>query len=418
MISAIPVQASDRIPVLDELRGFALLGIMFVNMTWFTGFAVLAPEARAGLGTANIDRIAYWFIHVLVDGKFWSLFALLFGVGVAYQHKWAQSTGADFTSTYLKRVCVLFVAGMAHATLLWFGDIVSLYAVVGLVLLLFVHRSPRTTLIWSCILLLAPVVQLAGILIIHELQSNGIATDPGLGPAEMFRSFSQGTYLDVLIANWEFLKERWIIAFYDGRFMKLAGMFLLGWWLGNKNLFRVSLHSKRFWKFVLATGLLVGLPLNVIAYSFFEGVFLRPPSLDGWIVETIKSLATPTLCLAYVGAITLANFSRQSRIGVSNLLATAGRMSLTNYIAQSLIGVVIFYGYGFGNWGQVGAALSIPLIIAIFGAQICFSCYWLKYFRQGPLEWICRCFTYQQLLPLRIETPHKQLQGTTKVRNS
>ena len=133
----------ERLALLDALRGFALLGILFVNMTWFTGFAVLPADRRAEMTTAPADAVTAWLIHFLVDGKFWSLFALLFGAGAAVQWARAQARGDDCTRLFLRRSFALIFIGLLHAVFLWFGDIVSLYAVVGLALLLFRRCSDR-----------------------------------------------------------------------------------------------------------------------------------------------------------------------------------------------------------------------------------------------------------------------------------
>ncbi|MHC4991474.1 MAG: DUF418 domain-containing protein, partial [Planctomycetota bacterium] len=159
---------ADRLVLLDALRGFALLGIMFVNMTWFTGFAVLGPDRRAALGTGRIDAITAWLVHFAVDGKFWSLFALLFGVGFGLLAQRADQRGERFSSQYARRMQALLAIGLIHAIFVWFGDIVSLYAAVALALLLFRRCSERAVLGWAVALLLSPVA-LGGIWLAIDL---------------------------------------------------------------------------------------------------------------------------------------------------------------------------------------------------------------------------------------------------------
>lgn len=395
-----PLKSTDRIVALDAIRGFALFGIMFVNMTWFTGFAVLSPEQRKGLGTERIDEIVYWLVHVLVDGKFWSIFAFLFGVGVAIQYRRSQKSGQQFTGLFVRRLSILLSIGLAHAAFLWFGDIVSLYAAAGFVLLIFVARSDRTVLIWGGILLVAPILQMAIWLVVHLLTGDPNARDPGHGPGELLYLFGEGSYVQVFSANWEFLKERWVIAVYDGRFLKLAGLFLIGWWAGKRDIFHYPMNHKRLLYGVLLFALFIGLPANLVAFTAFPGVSLRPPSVSGWVVESVKTIGIPALALGYVSLLLLC-FSAFPKTRFERMLAVTGRLSLTNYVMQSALGILMFYGYGFGQWGQIGVTWSIALILVTFGLQFVFSWIWLHFFHYGPLEWAWRCLTYGRMVSLR-----------------
>lgn len=396
-----PVSSSRRLPVLDFTRGTALLGIMFVNMTWFTGFAILSADERSQFATAHLDAPIYWLIHVLVDAKFWSIFAFLFGVGVALQRSNRTDSERSFNAFYLRRIAILFAIGFTHASLLWFGDIVSLYAVAGLALIFLKRFSNRTLLVIAIVMLGAPIVQLAVHYLIFSLRPPSELTgDPGHGPAELLSAFATGSYVNALHANWEFLKERWIIALYDGRFFKLIGMFLLGFYAGSCHLFVDSIATRRIWKRVLTVGTIVGLPLSVVVQTHFGGIPLRPPSALGWLAESLKCICVPALSLAYVAGIILIYPRIGSRLP-TQWIASAGRMSLTNYILQTAVGITIFYGCGFGKWGKIGITWAIVILVLLFVVQAIGSHYWLKRFRQGPLEWIWRCGTYGRLLPIQ-----------------
>ncbi len=398
-----PIRPTERLQLLDVIRGFALFGIMFVNMTWFTGFAVLSPEQRENLGTERVDEVINWMIEIFVAGKFWTIFAFLFGVGVALQFsRQRDNDQKNFMGHYVRRLSVLLLLGLAHAVFLWFGDIVSLYAASGFVLLIFVSRSKKTALIWGAILLVAPMLQMAIWLLIHNLTADANAQDPGHGPAELLQFFATGSYSEAFAANWAFLKERWVIAVYDGRFFKLAGLFLIGWWSGQQNIFsNPSQHRRLLWGVVLVA-VLIGIPANVLAFTGFPGVSLRPPSFSGWLVESLKSIGIPALGLGYVAALTLF-FSSFPDTWLARMLAVAGRLSLSNYVGQSVIGIVVFYGCGFQQWGRFGVTWSIVFIMSIFAGQIIFSWGWLRFFQYGPLEWVWRCLTYGRVVRLRNE---------------
>ena len=394
-----PVQEDKRIVVFDAIRGFALFGIMFVNMTWFTGYAVLSPNQKQALSTHRIDEFANWMIEVFVAGKFWTIFAFMFGLGIAIQLKKFENDSGRMKLHFIRRLSILLLFGLIHGCFLWFGDIVSLYAAAGFALILFIRCSDKTKLIWGFTLLLLPIIQVSVWLLIATLNGSAAGLDPGHGPAELLPVFGTGTYLEVLAANWEFLKERWFIAIYDGRFLKLTGLFLIGWWTANQQIIRRAHKNQRLLIWLTLIALLIGLPTNLIVSTSLAGVALRPVSIDGLLVETLKAIGIPAMGLGYIALLSLW-MNKRPASRVINLLAVVGRISLTNYVMQSVIGVTIFYGYGFQQWGRFGVAWSIPLILAIFALQILLSAAWLNYFRFGPLEWIWRCMAYGKVIPI------------------
>jgi uncharacterized protein len=402
-----PVRTTERVSRLDAMRGFALLGIMFVNMTWFTGFAVLSGEQREALGTAGVDRVTAWIVHFAVDSKFWTLFALLFGVGFGIQAVRAGApagTGDGFAVRYARRMGVLFLIGAAHAVFLWFGDIVSLYAAVGIFLLLFRRCRGRTLVGWAAALLLSPIV-VSGCWLAAEVarfvlgdDTAAVAGDPGHGPAELLVVFGAGSYGEVLRANWAFLVERWYLAVYSSRFPALLGMFLLGFWAARRGIVQHPERHDLLLRRVVRWGLLVGVPANALLATFV--IARRPPTALGWLSTVVASIGTPALALAYAGLFVRV-FAHPIGAGLLAPFAWAGRLSLTNYVLQSAIGVTIFYGCGIGLWGKVGITASLAFIAAIFCLQTVASRWWLGHFEQGPLEWIWRCLSYGRRVPLR-----------------
>lgn len=401
-----PVMGRERIALLDALRGFALFGILFVNMTWFSGFAVLSAQQRATLPTPTLDSAVYFLVHLLIENKFWSIFALLFGVGFAVLMQRAQQRGEDSSRFFVRRMLTLLAIGIAHATLIWFGDILSLYAITGLTLLLFRRTSDRGLLRWAAVLLAMPVVVNGVWLLAHNssVSTGTPVTDPGHGPSELFVTFARGTYAEVLAANWTFLVERWFLALYSSRFTTLLGMFLIGVWVGRRGVFRDPGSFTAALRRVVVVGLLVGLPCNLVLALTAEHVSLRPPTLTGWSLAVIRSVAVPALALAYAAGFALL-YNRASWRVVLRLFGPAGRVSLTSYVAQSLIGVMIGYGLGAGLWGRVGITQTIPLIILILGIQTAVSAAWLRHFQFGPLEYVLRACTYGRWTAIRRPRP-------------
>ena len=391
---------NERLVLLDSLRGFALLGIMFVNITWFTGFAVLSAEQRAALGTDAIDTVVAWLVHVGIDSKFWSFFALLFGVGFALQMQRAERDGRDIVPVYRRRMVVLLGIGLLHAVFVWFGDILSIYAVAGLALLLFRKMPPRRVLGWAVVLLLSPIVVNGVWLIVDaSLRTPDMPRiDPGHGPGHLLVNFSTGTYADAFAANWAFLTERWLIAVYTARFFTVLGMFLLGVYAGRMGIVEFPQRHRALLRKILIGGLLIGVPANIALASVH--VPLRPPSVGGWGMFIVSSIGLPALCVAYAGGITLI-FQWTVARRVLAPFAAVGRMSLTNYVTQSVVGLALFYGCGLGLWGSFGITIAVGYLFAFFAVQAMLSAWWLHHFNYGPLEWVWRCLTYGRWLPLR-----------------
>lgn len=377
----------ERLDLVDALRGFALFGILFVNATWFSGTAVLGDADRQSLQTPELDAWVRWATHVFVEAKFYSLFALLFGV--CFGLRWRP--GDDPTTArrrHHRRMLVLLGIGGLHASLLWFGDIVSLYAVTGLLLPWFARCRPRTLLAWSVGLLLAPVVWSA---IRSALSDAGAAVDPEHGPVALLDAFATGSVLEVLAANLAFLRERWILAVDSGRFFKLLGLFVLGLWCVRAGLVgRPEAHRRTLWR-TLWIGAAVGLPANLGLASFPADTPEAGPSLLGCARAVASVAAAPSLALAYASALTLAwTGERAGRGVVQGALAAAGRMSFSNYLSQTLVGIALGYGIGLGLWGRCGEAAVAAALPVLFGLQVGLSALWLGRWRRGPVEWLVR----------------------------
>ncbi|MCH9681370.1 MAG: DUF418 domain-containing protein [Deltaproteobacteria bacterium] len=354
--------SAGRLQHLDAMRGFALAGIAFVNLTWFSGYAVMGGPERAALPTAALDPFVRGTVHVLVDGKFYSLFALLFGVGFGLWSRRPRSHG------WTRRMLVLLALGLAHASALWFGDILSLYAVVGLLLpaTRWLHSSALLGVATTCLLMpmVLIVAQTCGV-------CPNIAAD-GLGPAAQLDAFAHGNYSQMLSANAGFLEMRWRLALDEGRLLKLAGMFGLGVLACRRGLVddphrhRATLGSIARW------GLGVGLPAELAA------LWLGPGTPAGAMVSTV---GVPTLALGYAAT---------AALHPPLTLAPAGRLSLSNYLLQSLVGALVFYGLGLGMWGQLGMTALVGFALVMIAVQVRLSRWWAASFGRGPVERLWR----------------------------
>ncbi len=264
-------------------------------------------------------------------------------------------------SGWTRRMVVLLVLGGLHASLLWFGDILSLYALVGLALPLTRRLTTRGLLVVAAACLLAPLVQ-------HQLWP---PTTHALGPPGSLAAFAEGGVFDIWTANAEFLKMRWVLALEEGRLFKLAGMFVLGVYAERRGVVARPREHRRWLRRVAAVGLAIGLPVEIV----------RASSLAGSLPEVLGTVGVPALAVAYAAGLTLWPVC---------VTAPAGRMSLTFYLLQSVLGIGLFYGGGLVGWGRVGPAVIVLLALAQLGLCVALGRWWLRRHDRGPVEQLWR----------------------------
>jgi uncharacterized protein len=394
--SAGPIADSERADVLDALRGFALLGIFISHIPDFSGHSFMTPMQQAALDNFGIDGAAATVQDFLIRGKFYSLFALLFGIGFAVQLESAQRRTADFARHFARRLAVLLLIGLVHASL-WYGDILKDYALIGFVLILLRGRR-ATTIAWVAALAFA--LRAVWPLVMSCLVSpppTASSVDPAGSFDALTRAFAGTDVSAIFFANLELVRLKALQMVYDGRAISILAMFLLGALAGKLGLHhnlpaRRSLFRSVFWK-CMPIGLLgnaVLTPLHAATPDF-------PPTAP-WIVENVLyAIAVPAMAVGYASGFAWL-WTSQSRATLS-WLAPAGRMALTTYVSQTLLGIVLFYGVGLGLNGRIGLTEGTLLAIAIFAAQCLIARFWLHWFRFGPIEWIWRRITYGVPIP-------------------
>jgi uncharacterized protein len=363
---------------------------------------------------SGIERAVHWLVRFLAEGKFYSLFSFLFGLGFAMQLMRGEERGASVGWLYVRRLLVLLAIGLTHAYLIWTGDILTLYALLGFVLILFRRAKPRTLLIWAVILILLPVLFMGVSAFAIEL---GRQSSPQAA-AEINRMFEQqrASYLaDIerayrVYAQGNFIEITQQRAYEVTSFLltssifmvpSVLAMFLVGLYFGRHRIFQnLDAHIAGFRK-LMWWGLGVGVVGNLIYATLIPALARSEPSMPLFIATLGQALGAPMLCLFYVSALVLLHRSPiwQKRL---DWLAPAGRLALTNYLGQSIICTLIFYGYGLGWFGQVSRATGVVLVIVIYIAQVLVSAWWVKRFRYGPAEWLWRSLTYLKPQPFRV----------------
>ncbi|MES2178630.1 MAG: DUF418 domain-containing protein [Gemmatimonadota bacterium] len=383
----------DRIQALDIVRGVAVTGILFANVLVFFGHFVASPERIAALPTAARDAIALMLEHVLVDGKFYSIFSLLFGIGFGLQ---LARGGEPALPRFKRRLRILLGIGAIHAVFIWAGDILMLYALLGFTLPWFARKTDRELLRWTLILLAIPtVLYLVALGIWLAVGVEPAAASGGSGmPAPMlayFEAIGSGGLKDALVGNLVFLGARWADLFVTVRFPKVLGMFVLGLWTVRTGIaLSPASHRATLLRWSLL-GLVVGLPANAIAVWALEKHPYFPPSVGALLGVAMQGVGVPMLAIGYAASISLLLVHG---VRLVSIFAPLGRMALTNYLTHSVVCVVLSYGFGFGLWWHVGASTAMAIAATIIAIQIPLSALWLSRFRFGPVEWVWRRLTY------------------------
>lgn len=399
-----PTALNERHSLLDVLRGFALLGVLLANMASHSGYFFLEQTNHVPLETAEADHIVEWIEHFLIDGKFYSLFSMLFGIGFALQLKRASALDINFVSRFRKRLLIMFLFGLMHAILLFVGDILTVYALTGFVLILFRKSSDKFLIRSAIVFTLLPVVQYAIFWIIN-LSTLPQPESAGAFDTEFFtqliQTYRTGNVWEITEMNiGGLLFGRYPDLIFTGRFFRVLAMFLVGFYVA-KNMLYTNLEANRpLFKKVMLWGAIIGIPCNIIlAMMMTTGAYYNLEPL-GIIQPIVYAFGVPALCLFYAAAIALwfATPGGKKRLMI---FAPVGQLALTNYLMQSLICVFIFTGYGLGLQAMVGPAQLMVIGFIIYIAQVMFSHIWIKYFRFGPMEWLWRSLTYGKFQPMK-----------------
>lgn len=391
MRSATGDRLATRHAQVDALRGFALWGIILVNVWAFADAYYTTPMRNPAQITA-IDRFTRVATTLFLETKFYLLFSLLFGVSFVLQRESATRAGRAFLPRMLRRQSGLLVLGLVHGAVLYPGDILSTYAVLGLLLLFLPRLTDRSALcIAATITVTAGLFWVAlGAWLLVEGQLWGGTPDQALAKATAY----SGSALDTLVYTVSHLPESAtgiltlqapgaLSAFLVGAVVGLRGR------LWNGTVFSPRLRRVAF----------LGLPLGLggsLAYAL--AVEFRPGGGIEVLAFGVDVLTAPLLTFAYVvGALALL----RSRQWLTTIMAAPGRASLTNYLGQSLVLALVFTGFGTGKVGQVPPPLVPWCAVLIVAAQTALSLWWLRRLRYGPAEWVLRAWTTLSIPPMR-----------------
>ncbi len=392
--------ASERIAVLDIVRGFALLGILIMNMPGFSQ-SFFAEADGSHLWPGALDQAAEQLRDTLFSGKFNSMFSLLFGIGFTLQYgRMVERDPAHATGLYLRRLLVLGIFGVVHAFVFWSGDVLHVYALLGLLLVFPLRDAGRRTIVTLIVLcLLYPVVN--GAVRLQVMTPELTATL--VAQAKAFEASNNAAYGHG--SFWQAVAEtaRETAYFYDnplslwgtlGWYVQMSLTMLLGLLAGRERwVQRIPQLLPRIRRLTWwALG--VGLACAAVSTAIFEFNRTPGPSPVKWLGSLCYWTGRPAMMVFYVLVIVqLAQRPAwQRRLAP---LAAAGRMPLTNYLMQTLLCTTLFHGWGFGLWGRVGPAAGLALAFVIyFALQVPWSLWWLRRHERGPLEALWSRLTY------------------------
>lgn len=429
-----PTREADRIAAIDALRGVALFGILIVNVTFFANGAPTDFENTWSTGNAA-DNIAHFTSRFFGNYKFVTLFSVLFGMGLALQSDRADHRDLSFAHVYVRRLLILLGFGIIHGIVFWYGDILSMYAILGFIAMLFRHAARRTLLATALALAFVPVLFMPALFALEQMSAqfaqvesdgqSGSAESPEdaialSGPdASAAIEMHEPVDLERLMQNFGSIEvelygrgpfhlsivHRGITYFVLNVFVgatilgwRCIAMFLVGIAVIRSGMMtHLAAHRRNLIRLVA-----IALPIGIAIQACGEYIGWKYES--GYWAMLIPELATYIgsfgLTAGYFAVICLLSLTAGGRRGLAPFAAT-GRMALTNYIGQSLLCGLIFYSYGLGLIGQLRFSLVLLIVCCLFGFQVVTSAIWLRYFLFGPLEWLWRSLTYARRQPMR-----------------
>jgi uncharacterized protein len=423
-----PVAAAERFASIDVVRGFALLGILVMNIVAFglPDMALMNPTLAGGFTGLNF---AVWAASALFfDHKMMTTFSMLFGAGLVLLTDRAELRGASPARLFYRRAGFLLVFGLLHAYLLWYGDILYSYALCGMVAYLF-RKWPAWALLPLALFLLLPpilIMQGAGVYFRQAREAaSRVEAAPAAGQtptqkdkelaetwkktrqgfdsmpdqvARQIRVYGQGSYAAIVRerAPVSIGMQTFFFATYVG-WDALARM-LIGMALLKLGIFTAERSSRFYWAMVLL-GYGLGLPLVLAGMiadmrHHFDLIYQFGGGL------TYNDFGSLLVALAHIGAVVLI-YKAEVGVWLIRRLAAVGRMALSNYLMHTILCTTLFYGYGLGLFGKLDRVQLVGVVVAIWALQLWLSPVWLRSFRFGPAEWLWRSLTYGEPQPMR-----------------
>jgi uncharacterized protein len=397
---------SQRINVVDALRGFALAGIVIVHIVENYVGAPTPENTMQGTHVGILDNIVDGFIFLFLRGKFFALFSFLFGLSFYLQLNRKKEGEDHFIGRFIWRLVLLFLIGYAHS-LFYRGDILTVYALLGVFLVLFYKVSNRWVLVFTGLMFLG-----LGRYVVFLITGGSNIFIPGdFSPNSpevlaYFKVIKDGSLWDVFKTNameGHLMKMDFQLGIFSRGYITF-GFFLLGMVVGRLRFFENFRDLKSETKKVLiysVVGFFVSLGLVILVFSQLgpEVKFDNWLSMFGLTFADLNNIFMTFMLICVFVIAYRKNWGER----VLNVFVPYGKMALTNYFMQSIIGTFIFFGWGLGYLGTIPNSYAFLLALLIIGLQVICSKWWLSYFTYGPLEWLWRSATYFKWFKIRKE---------------
>ncbi len=383
---------TQRIEVIDVLRGFTLLGISIIHFVE-QYYAGAPPEEHANFMTHNLfDQIVMGFVSFLISGKFFMIFSFLFGLSFAIQLNNNQGD-PHFVRRFIWRLFILFAIGAIHH-LHYRGDILTIYAMLGFLLPLFIRVSDKWLLIIAAFLIANVPTFLTRVLefITQTSLTGDFFETPQSELLQYYNTVKSGTYFEILKANFFEFKSKMQFQVGSGRIYITFGLFLLGLYAGRKNIFAQPEIFKKWMKWALWAFLICFVILLTIGLTVSALKIEMDYKMWGLLGGMPYDLLNAAMATIYV-SLTVILFQKEKWKNRLLVFLEAGRMGLTTYVMQTVFGTLIFFSYGLGLLGEFGAGVAVGIALVVFVLQIAFSKWWFARFQYGPLEWLWRSLT-------------------------
>jgi uncharacterized protein len=375
-----PATSAERYRTIDIVRGLALFGVLMVNLLTVFRVPLLEHIFSPHTDSSRVNHLVDLLSAGALEFKALTIFSFLFGVGIAIQIERAESRSVNVRAFLVRRLTWLFVFGIVHLFLVWDGDILTLYAISGLLLL------PCLDLPWLALLAIGLVS-----IVLPEFISFRLALPSGNTAAaqiaEARQIYGNGGYLEILRFRWH---ECWslILPLLLDILPRTIGLMYWGMAAWRSGILREPERHRGLLAVTLALGGGVGVILTMNElWAMSSGQALWPA------LEALNDAAPILLAAAYVSGL-LIGLTTTRRSFPLPRIAAAGQMALTNYLLQSVVLGFIFYGYGFDLFGRVGSAAAACIGLLLYAAQVQLSRLWLRHFRFGPFEWLWRSLSY------------------------
>jgi len=398
-----PTRGRERIDSLDVLRGFALMGILVMNIQSFS-MPSSAYFVADSFGTfEGLNRVVWFVGRLFFELKFMAMFSMLFGAGIVLMSQHRDASGLPVLGVHYRRMLLLLVFGCLHAYLIWYGDILVAYAICGMAVV-WVRRWPvrRLAIVGAALIMFGSGIHVLGGLgaqfdpdTAEALRADYVLSEEEL--AEELEAY-RGPWRDHFPLRAEETLGMHFFVLPALFFWRISGLMLIGMALFKTDVLSAS-RSTAFYLRMAILGGGVGLPLVAFGawwdaqHGFDPAHILGFGALPNWYGSVGVALMWIALLMLVCRAVALRP--------VHFVLGAYGRMAFTNYIGQSLLATWVFYGYGLGRFGMMDRVEQAGVVLAIWAVQLTLSPIWLHFFRYGPLEWVWRSGVYGRPQPMR-----------------